>query len=489
MENYPGVSEKHVRVNIVVIGAGGAGLSAAASAAEAGAGNLLVLESGNAVGGNSLFSKGLFASGTSLQKRLGFEVSKDAVFKRYMGYANWKSNARLVKKMIDKSSDTINWLESKGIKFDSLIPHCANPEFNTYHAVSGNDSAGSLIVKALSEQCRNSGVRIMTGTRAEKLFTDSDGRIAGVLANNADGEFIIHTRAVVLATGGMTGNAGLQKKYDPLYVENQVAHKGILHKGDGFMMALEIGAVTDGQITHEMSGPVFRDSICLTVAAMRPNTIWVNKHGERFTDESTASPMEAGNALYRQPGKIAYSIFNQDILQQIMNDELSPLERMRSGGISFKEKLIEDIDKFSKEGKIKVSDSWTEIAEWAGIPADVLEETIGEYNNSCDKGYDDLLGKGKNYLQTLKTPPYYAVPGKVSILVTHCGVKVNYRTEVLDKEDKVIPGFYAAGEDICGVVANTYNISLPGHSFGFAVNSGRIAGEEAAKFVAGKQIE
>ncbi len=55
--------------------------------------------------------------------------------------------------------------------------------------------------------------------------------------------------------------------------------------------------------------------------------------------------------------------------------------------------------------------------------------------------------------------------------------------EVLDKNQNPIVGLFAAGVDTGGIDADTYNFGLPGHSFGFALSSGRIAGKEAAKFV------
>ena len=91
--------------------------------------------------------------------------------------------------------------------------------------------------------------------------------------------------------------------------------------------------------------------------------------------------------------------------------------------------------------------------------------------------------KDRRYLMPLQTPPYYVIPGRVSIVVTHGGIKTNHRMEALDINEKVIPGLYASGTEIAGTSANTYNIFLSGHSFGFAINSGRIAGEEAAKYV------
>ena len=63
------------------------------------------------------------------------------------------------------------------------------------------------------------------------------------------------------------------------------------------------------------------------------------------------------------------------------------------------------------------------------------------------------------------------------------GIKINERTEVLNQEEKAIPGLYAAGNDASGMYGDSYNIYLSGGTLGFAVNSGRIAGENALKYI------
>jgi len=55
--------------------------------------------------------------------------------------------------------------------------------------------------------------------------------------------------------------------------------------------------------------------------------------------------------------------------------------------------------------------------------------------------------------------------------------------EVLDKQDNAIPGLYAAGVDTGGWTSDTYCAALPGTAFGWAINSGRIAGESACHFL------
>jgi fumarate reductase flavoprotein subunit len=63
------------------------------------------------------------------------------------------------------------------------------------------------------------------------------------------------------------------------------------------------------------------------------------------------------------------------------------------------------------------------------------------------------------------------------------GIKINHRTEVLDKNWNVIPGLYAAGTDACSIYGDSYAFILPGNTMGFAINTGRIAGENALKYV------
>jgi fumarate reductase flavoprotein subunit len=58
--------------------------------------------------------------------------------------------------------------------------------------------------------------------------------------------------------------------------------------------------------------------------------------------------------------------------------------------------------------------------------------------------------------------------------------------EVLDTKDDPIPGFYAAGSTTGCWESESYCYRLTGHLLGFALNSGRIAGENAVKSISGK---
>jgi len=130
---------------------------------------------------------------------------------------------------------------------------------------------------------------------------------------------------------------------------------------------------------------------------------------------------------------------------------------------------------------IRIADTWEEIADWMGTDPDILKSTITEYNIVCKKSYDPIFGKDRRYLVPLQTPPFYAIKMGVDYLDTIGGIKINERMEVLDKKGVPMPGIYAAGIDTGGWVGDTYCIRTTGTTFAFAINSGRIAGENAVK--------
>ena len=73
-----------------------------------------------------------------------------------------------------------------------------------------------------------------------------------------------------------------------------------------------------------------------------------------------------------------------------------------------------------------------------------------------------------------------------AILGTMGGIKVNYKMEVLNKEGNPIPGLYAVGADTESWESDTYWALLAGSAFGFAMNSGRIAAENASDYIQGE---
>jgi hypothetical protein len=185
----------------------------------------------------------------------------------------------------------------------------------------------------------------------------------------------------------------------------------------------------------------------------------------------------------QQPDAFVYIIMDSKLAWDMAcEQEKGPARQMPRGFHGGPRKLTaQEADRF--KDPLKISASWQEIARWIGADHGVLEKTIEEYNIACDNGFDPVMGKDKQYLVPVRTPPFYVVRWYPVFSNTSGGIKIDEHMQVVDKAGKPIPGAFAAGVDTGGWTPDAYCIKLSGWAFGYAVNSGRIAGENS--FAAG----
>jgi fumarate reductase flavoprotein subunit len=477
-------NNENLQADLVIVGGGGAGLAAAAAAAEKGVKRILVLEERKVPGGNAVFPDGIFAADSPVQKRLGVVCPKDEIFKKAMDYAHWRINPRLIRALINKSGDTIRWLEEKGVEFETVAPIYPNDTPTTFHVARGPGKTGAAVMRTLLKNCQDVNVQILSQHRGRKLLTGEHGDVVGVLAETNEHEVKIAAKSVILATGGFTGNIRMLKKYLPNYNHNEINHTGTLRKGDGIKMAVEIGAAIEDLFSLEILGPYIEPHLFFIV--MRPENIWVNKRGERFADESISARFtESANSISRQPGKVCYTILTESLKDRFIQDVVSKHNAWATLGSHalWAKRVNDELESQAGKGKVKESGSWEEIAQWMGASPEILKSTINNYNSFCERGYDEDFIKDKKYLAAIYKPPYIAIQCCVDCVATHGGIKINHHMEVVDHQDNPIKGLFAAGVETGGTESETYNVGYPGHSFGFTVNTGRIAGENAAQFL------
>ena len=199
-----------LKPNIVIIGGGIAGLGAAVAAAEKGI-EVILLEKHSKPGGNSRMALGPFAAESPVQKRNNIDARKDELFKMHMDFCKWRINPRLFRAFVDKSGDTIRWLEEKGITFKFMIHHPNQIPIVQHIPASGG--GGREIIEVLSKNFEDLGGKIISETCAKDLITDKNSRVIGVVAVRDGEEFEIPTDCVVIATGGFGANRELLKKY------------------------------------------------------------------------------------------------------------------------------------------------------------------------------------------------------------------------------------------------------------------------------------
>ncbi len=479
---------KTLTVDVAIVGTGGAGLSAALTVCESAA-TVLVFEKMSVPGGTTRFSGGPFAVESKFQRQKYIALTKDEAFRILMEYSHWRADPRLVRAIIDKSADTIDWLEERGVEFTG-DPEAMFPNgLRTWHVAKGR---GAAMMKALLAKAQHKGINILLSTPVRSLIRDGN-RIMGVIAEDQSGKNIqAKAKAVIIASGGYANNREMLKKYAGFDLGKDllpIPPGDLSLTGDGIRMAWAAGAAEEGvrvlELQYSMPGLSMED-IPLIGLQRQPQPIWINQQGDRFIDEDVAvgSWPFAGNALAKQNPRHAYLILDEGIRKDM---ETAGFDRGSAAGLP-NTKLL-DLDRVIQaaidrgNGNLFVADSLKELADKIGIGPDVLTKTVNAYNRCCEKGHDDLFNKNPRYLHPIRTPRFYAFRILPSFLGTEGGIRINEKTEVLDEKNRVIPGLYAAGYDAGGMYGDSYDVWLPGGSLGFALNSGRIAGENALRYI------
>jgi fumarate reductase flavoprotein subunit len=256
--------------------------------------------------------------------------------------------------------------------------------------------------------------------------------------------------------------------------------------GDGIRMAWDVGAAPTQMIMHLTPPRIPElDDFDLAAFVFRQAGLIVNQDGERFMDEEAMdNPTSVGNALAAQKNGCAYLMFDDNALKHYEEVGLdTPLDGV--GAVLMPDVTTATIRPLLDKGHEHIfeADTLEDMADKTGMNKENLLRTIDEYNKSCDTGRDELFHKKSKFLRPVRQPKFYAgrlFPGAVGTLG---GIKTNHRLEVLNKDSEVIPGLYAAGYDANSLHGDSYAYLLPGGTLGFALNSGRIAGENAGGYV------
>jgi fumarate reductase flavoprotein subunit len=488
------VAAEKMQADMVIVGAGGAGLTAAVSALESGAENIVILEKAASIGGTTNVCAGMFAVNSPAQKRKGIHVSIEEAFNEKMDAGNWRIDPDLTRVFIEKSGEIVEWFESRGMTFDNVIEFVREGDgpkvFHTF-CLGPDGFIGKKIADTLAGECRGAGVHIMCETAARNLLTDEAGRISGLIAET-EGRFIrIDTPVVILAAGGFGENRELMNRYFPGNADTFTKEPPEV-TGDALIMAEALNAVIDDNMSILFTGPHhYPESHILTMLVHRPDILIVNKNGKRYSKETIFLDYhtEAGNLLDRQPDHICYALLDNRIKTDMIRGKevISGFEKEAGGNGEWLDALDPELERCIAGGTAFKADSLEGLAEQLGIPADVLRNTVGRYNAFCDAGCDEDYYKEKKFLLPIRQAPFYAVLGKQGFDCTVGGIKINYKTEVMSRQDRPIRGLYAAGDCASGWEYRNYNLKHPGSAMTFAFVSGFFAGQNAAAYVAEKE--
>ena len=120
-----------------------------------------------------------------------------------------------------------------------------------------------------------------------------------------------------------------------------------------------------------------------------------------------------------------------------------------------------------------------ELEKLAGMEENALAKTVEKYNSFVANGEDTDFGRSADYLKKeIGDGPYYLIEQKPRFATTMGGLVINEKMQVLNQNDEVITGLYAAGET-CGQVMG--DDSPSGANNAWALTSGKLAAEAIAE--------
>ena len=315
---------------------------------------------------------------------------------------------------------------------------------------------GYAYIHVLGDWINAHGATILTETRAKHLLM-KDNKIVGIEAEKNDGsKVIVYAKAVVLASGGFGANMKMVQKYNTYWKhidDDMPTTNSPAITGDGIGLGEEANADLIGMgfiqlmpVSDPKTGELFTG-----LQTPPENYIMVNKDGKRFVNEFAERDTLAKAAIAN--GGLFYLIADDKIKATAYNT------------------TQESIDAQVKAGTLYRANTLAELAKQIGMKPELLEETIRKYNSYVDKGKDLEFGKSAFNLKC-EVAPFYATPRKPAIHHTMGGLKIDTKAHVIDKDDKVIKGLYAAGEVAGGIHAGN---RLGGNSLADIFTFGRVA--------------
>ena len=225
--------KEYADCDLCVLGAGGGGLVAAVRFAQLTGKKVLVLEKAKKAGGSTNFAHNWFTGYMSWHQEAGLPDNSDKFLAYCIREAQGKLPDSLVEKVFRNTGVFFQWLvdwdEQEARECFAIgrgpmgaigidYPERRFENLKCHDPAIGPGWAGTYLIRKMLQVCEKLGVEVRTEHEAVRLLTDDTGRVTGVLAKNPGGELEVRAGAVVLATGGFSGNDEKLKKLSLIHI-------------------------------------------------------------------------------------------------------------------------------------------------------------------------------------------------------------------------------------------------------------------------------
>lgn len=448
--------------DFLVIGAGACGLAAAIAAHDEGL-STAILEKLPRLGGNSALSTGSVpGAGTRFQKEEGIEDSADRFRADLMRIAPETDNAELLHRLTAVSAETVEWLVDTvkaRLKLVTAYKHIGHAVCRLHAPPSRR---GMDLVDDLVSAVEQRDIPIALGNAVVDLL-EENGAVVGVRVTSGDEVSEIRARKVLLAVNGFAANSDLVRRFCPEIAGAQYfGAPG--STGEAVIWGEKIGADLQNMGAYQgYAGVSDPHGGLLSWTTVEKGAFMVGPDARRFGDESLGYSGYARIVL--EKAKQAYTIFDQRIF------DIAALE--------------EEFLELAKYGAFKEADNPRDLANAAGLDADVLEEEFNAYNAAARGDQADRFGR--NDLAPLTGRLYIGrvVPG---LFHTQGGLRIDGDARVLRKSGEPVPNLYAGGGAAAGISGREGALGYAsGSGLLTAIALGRLAALSSARELASSQ--
>ena len=439
-------------VPVCIVGGGACGLTTAIRLRDLGL-DCVVLERDATPSGSSALSSGFIpAALTRLQKSLGIDDSYELLAKDVQEKADHGAPEHLVQAYVHAATEAIDALEAHGLPFE-IVRGFLYPGHSVERMHSMPERTGEALMARLIKLANDRGADILGEALVRELWVNAQERIIGVGYERPDGSLEhLACEQLVLACNGFGGNNAMVRELIPEIGDATFAgHTG--NDGSAISWGRQLGLqMGDLDAYQGHGGWVTPQGALMTWAFIMEGGVQVNKHGQRFSDE-TGGYSEAAVHVLAQPESIAFNLLDQPLLDLL--------------------RTFPDFVEAEKAGALRQAADLPALAALIGCDPAALQATLDE----VAPGRTDRFGRSfKRSLQA----PYYAVKVTGALFHTQGGLEVDAQCRALRADGKPMANLYAAGGAARGVSGAGPAGYLAGNGLLSAVAGGWIAANSAA---------